>query len=325
MDQWIVICPEPYVRGGVWARWYREDCVATGWFPPNWSLDGPSEDSGWTYARNRLKEIRPGDKVVPFLLKWRIGPVGTVREVRAADADWSPTVEKGTYGGNIESELGRRILVTWEQTEMPPDGKCALVPPDQRPPGPLSKHAIEHLPDETFHTLCSVLSNRSNWIDVTPNTISSAEGRFASAEMEPNSETEVAPPPPPVAELELLERTLQKVLARNLGIIEKGLAADPDYQLEEYTSDVGRMDFLCKDAQNNWVVVELKADWAEDSAVGQILGYMSWVRDNLPNGPTVRGIIVCKNTTGRVKAAIKLFPSLSIKRFTLNCSIDEMV
>jgi hypothetical protein len=311
---WIVICPEPYVRGGVWARWYRENCVAAGWPPPNWSLDGQTEDVGWAFARNRLKEIRPGDKVIPFLLKWRIGPVGTVREVKAADADWNQTVEKGNYSGSIEWELGRRLLVTWEQAEMPPDGKCALVPPDQRPHSPLSKHAIERLPAETFQRLCAVLSNRLNWIDVAPTV----------KESQPDTTDIEAPPPLPDAELALLERDLQKFLSRNLEVIEKGMAPDPDYQLEEYTTDVGRMDFLCKDVQNNWVVVELKADWARDDAVGQILGYMSWAKDYLPNGSTVRGIIICKNTTERVKAAIKLVPGLSIKRFTLNFSIAEM-
>jgi hypothetical protein len=323
---WIVICPEPYVRGGgLWARWYRENCVAAGWPAPNWTLDGPSEDSGWTYARNRLKEIRPGDKVIPFLLKWRVGPVGTVMEVRAGDDQWQETVEKGNYlRSDLESELGRRILVTWERTDMPPDGQCAFVPPDQRPPGPLSKHTIERLPDDTFQKLCAVLANRSNWMDVTPTATIAAGSHLATSEPQPSTEIEVPPPPPPDAELKFRERDLQKILSRNLGRIEKGLAPDPDFQLEEYPCDVGRMDFLCKDAQGNWVVIELKADWAGDDAVGQILGYMSWVRENLHNGLTVRGIIICKGTTGRVKAAIKLFPSLSIKRFALDCSISEM-
>jgi hypothetical protein len=314
---WIVICPEPYVRGGgLWATWYREGCVAVGWYPPTWSFEGrgdnTDQDNGWAFARNNLRKIRPGDKVIPFLLKWRIGPVGTVTEVRVADAQWKPTVEKGTQVfGNIESQLGRRILVKWERAEMPPDGKCAVVPPDQRRGPWLAKRTIEQLPSEAFQRLCSVLSNRSNWIDV--------------GSPQPGTEIE-APPPPPDAELalSLLERDLQRFLSRNLGRIEKGLAPDPDYQLEEYTSDVGRMDFLCKDAQGNWVVIELKADWARDEAVGQVLGYMSWVRDNLPNGSTVRGIIVCKDAGERVKAAIKLVPSLSVKRFTLDFSIGEM-
>jgi hypothetical protein len=51
---------------------------------------------------------------------------------------------------------------------------------------------------------------------------------------------------------------------------------------------------------------------------------MSWVKEHLPNGASVRGIIVCKNTTGRVKAAIKWVPGLSVKRFALNFSIADL-
>ena len=201
---------------------------------------------------------------------------------------------------------------------MPPDGRCAIVPPDQRPQGPLSRHTIDRLSEDTFKRLTSILASPSNWIDVAPTLVPSEEGPWAE------EETEAAPPSLPPAELAVLERDLQKVLSRNLGRIEKGLTEDPEYQLEEYPCDVGRMDLLCRDAQNNWVVVELKADWAGDDAVGQILGYMSWIRDNLPNGSTVRGFIICKNATGRVKAAARLFPALSIKRFTLDCKIDDI-
>jgi hypothetical protein len=277
---------------------------------------------GWAFARNRLKEVRIGDKVIPFLLKWRIGPVGTVREIKVKDTDWDPTVEKGEYGGESEAELGRRILVTWEQAGMPPNGMIATVPPAQRPgPGgrqPLARHTIEQLSAEQFKNLCSVLSAKENWGDIAtaPRPLTDA-GESA--------ETEVPPPPPPPAALSLLERDLQKFLSRNLDVIEKGLKPDPAYQLEEYSIDVGRIDLLCKDSRDNWVIIELKADWAGDDAVGQILGYMNWVKENLPNGTNVRGIIVCKNTTGRVKAAIKWVPGLSIKRFALNFSIDDLV
>lgn len=295
--------------------------MAVGWYPPTWSFEGEGENTpGWTFVRNRLREIRPGDKVIPFLLKWRIGPVGIVREVKVTDAEWNPTVEKGSYSGSDEFELGRRILVTWEQAGMPPDGMIATVPPAQRPGGrsPLARHTIEQLSNEQFQNLCSVLSTKENWSAITQTTSGPAADDPESAE------TEVPPPPPPPAALSLLERDLQKFLSRNLEVIEKGLKADPAYQLEEYSIDVGRIDLLCKDSNDSWVVVELKADWAGDDAVGQILGYMSWIREHLPNGSSVRGIIVCKNTTGRVKAAIKWVPGLSIKRFSLNFSIDEL-
>ena len=264
---WIVICPEPSVRGGVWLRWYRESCVAIGWYPPNWSFEGRSEDAdtgGWSFARNRLKEIRVGDKIIPFLLKWRIGPVGTVKEIKVKDTDWNPTVEKGDYGEESEAALGRRILVTWEQAGMPPDGMIAPVPPAQRPGGrqPLARHTIEQLSVEQFKNLSSVLAAKENWSDIAAVSRPDAGGESA--------ETEMPPPPPPPAALSLLERDLQKFLSRNLDVIEKGLKPDPAYQLEEYSIDVGRIDLLCKDARDNWVIIELKADWAGDDAVGQI-------------------------------------------------------
>jgi RecB family endonuclease NucS len=161
------------------------------------------------------------------------------------------------------------------------------------------------------------LSVKENWVDVAtvPGPVTDDDG---------SAETEVPPPPPPPAALSLLERDLQKFLSRNLEVIEKGLRPDPAYQLEEYPIDVGRIDLLCKDSRDNWVVIELKADWAGDDAVGQILGYMSWVKGHLPSGASVRGIIVCKNTTGRVKAAITWVPSLSVKRFALNFSIEDL-
>ena len=319
--RWIVICPEPDVRGGIWKKWYRENCVAIGWYPPTYSFDGAGETTpGWSFVRNRLREMRPGDKVIPFLLKWRIGPVGTIRELKVTDADWNPTVEKGNYSGSDEPELGRRILVTWERDDMPPDGKVATVPSARRPSGgaPLSRHTVEQLSSEQFQNLRSALAAKENWVDVTPPILDllGADGESA--------DTDVPPPPPPPAALSLLERDLQKFLSRNLEVIESGLKPDPAFQLEEYSIDVGRIDLLCRDAQDNWVVIELKADWAGDDAVGQILGYMRWIRDHFPNGESVRGIIVCKNTTGRVKAAVKWVPSLSIKRFALNFSVDEL-
>ena len=101
-----------------------------------------------------------------------------------------------------------------------------------------------------------------------------------------------------VAGLSLLERDLQKFLSRNLGTIEPGLKPHPDYQLEEYSTDVGRIDLLCQDARGDLVVIELKADCAGDDAVGQVFGYMAWVKENIGKGVNTRGMIICKECYG---------------------------
>jgi RecB family endonuclease NucS len=55
---------------------------------------------------------------------------------------------------------------------------------------------------------------------------------------------------------------------------------------------VGIIDLLALDKNRDFVVIELKAGRAGDSACGQILGYMSWVRKELAGEKKVRGMIV---------------------------------
>ena len=108
---WIVNCPVLYAPG-VWSTWYRENCVTLGWPPPTWRLEGPTESLGWEYARTRVKQIKPGDYVIPYLMKYRLGPVARVVDVRVRDEEWEPTVPKGNYSLNAdEADHGRRIHV----------------------------------------------------------------------------------------------------------------------------------------------------------------------------------------------------------------------
>lgn len=311
---WIVICPEPHVQGGVWQRWYTEGCVAVGWPPPEYSLDGLTDSAGWKWTRERLKQIQVGDKVIPFLLRWRIGPVGTVTEVRVADHEWNPTVEAGKYALNPNvPELGRRILVNWEREGMPPEGRVGVVPLSLRPKKALALHAMEELSKEDFDRLAPILSDTSNWEEILrqeiiPASVISSEDREAVD----------------LAGLSVLERDLQKFLTRNLHTVEPGLRANPEYQLEGLITDVGILDLLCQDAYGNWVVIELKAGRADDAAIGQILGYMGWVRENLPNGEKARGMIICKEASPRVKAAAKMIPDFSIKRFQFSFIVESI-
>lgn len=48
--RWFVICPEPEAPG-LWNIWQRKNCVAIGWAPPTYSLEGDTDNSGWDIAR----------------------------------------------------------------------------------------------------------------------------------------------------------------------------------------------------------------------------------------------------------------------------------
>ena len=59
------------------------------------------------------------------------------------------------------------------------------------------------------------------------------------------------------------------------------------------TKEVGRLDLLCEDSEDNLVVVELKKFKAGRSIIDQIQRYMGWVsRHRAKPSQMVRGIII---------------------------------
>jgi hypothetical protein len=163
---WIVICPETKVRGGIWLNWFDGRCLALGWPPPTYPFRGPTDDRGWSWTRRQIEHMSEGDRVIPFLQKWRLGPVGTITALRVTDEEWNPTVARGAYAENPqEAELGRRIEVEWESSSMPPRGQVAIVTSPPRPgsPRPLARHAVEPLSEARFNELVRVVRNPHSW------------------------------------------------------------------------------------------------------------------------------------------------------------------
>ena len=98
------------------------------------------------------------------------------------------------------------------------------------------------------------------------------------------------------------DAALEAWLAKNLQRLETGLTL-VDRQFE--TEDAGRIDILARDAQQGYVVVELKRDKGSDSALGQILRYIGWVRFNLlSNDEPVRGFVVGDRFDDKIVYAI---------------------
>ena len=89
----------------------------------------------------------------------------------------------------------------------------------------------------------------------------------------------------------LREKEVEDFYTERLHLLEDGLTLVANGR--QYTTPIGIMDLLCRDTGGEYVVVEIKADEAQDSVFGQILRYIGWVHLNLPDGNNnVRGIIL---------------------------------
>lgn len=103
-----------------------------------------------------------------------------------------------------------------------------------------------------------------------------------------------------------LEWDLENALVTNLEQLERGLRLydrDGVRGQQVDTDAVGRLDLLAIDESGALVVIELKAERADDRVVGQILRYMGWASEKLAHGAPVRGIIVASEFSERARYA----------------------
>jgi len=81
---------------------------------------------------------------------------------------------------------------------------------------------------------------------------------------------------------------------------------------------------LALDRNSSFVVIELKAGKAIDHVIGQILGYMSYVRKSLADGGEVRGIIVADDFDERLKYAVGEIPKLRLKKYLVQFKFEDV-
>jgi hypothetical protein len=123
-----------------------------------------------------------------------------------------------------------------------------------------------------------------------------------------------------------LEKYLEDFIVDNWEKIDFGeklkLFTDKDGNIgkQYYTNDVGYIDLLATDKENNFVVIELKKGRKNDEVIGQILRYMGWVKINLAKKhQKIKGLIIVKDKDIKLEYALKeISDKVSIKRYKIN-------
>jgi len=105
----------------------------------------------------------------------------------------------------------------------------------------------------------------------------------------------------------VLESGVEEAVKANLSQLGLRLAESNIQQQCDLGIGVGRTDLICRDKDNNFVVLELKAVQTSDYVVGQILRYMGYVRENMANeeGVKVKGIIITPSYDEQLRLAAK--------------------
>ncbi|MGO9243621.1 MAG: endonuclease NucS domain-containing protein [Verrucomicrobiia bacterium] len=121
-----------------------------------------------------------------------------------------------------------------------------------------------------------------------------------------------------------LESHLEEFIDQNWSNIDFGsklkLYSADDQNGRQFPAGPWSIDFLCVDeVTNDLVVVELKRGKTSDSTVGQVLRYISWVREHIAkHSQKVRGIIIAKEVDDALHYAVKDIPDLSVLTYKVD-------
>ncbi|MUM77347.1 DUF1016 family protein [Pseudodesulfovibrio sp. F-1] len=122
-----------------------------------------------------------------------------------------------------------------------------------------------------------------------------------------------------------LERHLEDFLVDNWEQTELGkdydlVKEDGELVGRQFQTDTGAIDLLAisKDGKT-LLVVELKRGRASDAAVGQVLRYMGFVRDELAEeGQQTKGTIIALEDDARIRRALAIVPDVDFYRYQVS-------
>jgi len=126
-----------------------------------------------------------------------------------------------------------------------------------------------------------------------------------------------------------LESHLRDYLARNLATLngfpnKLSLYTDGGRNGVEFQTEVGNIDILAISDINEFYVFELKLGRGPDSAVGQILRYIGWIKEHISNGKAVNGVIVAEEISAKLRYAASTVPHISLMEYSLKFDVQKV-
>lgn len=274
-------------KTGLWQRWFKNQCVAVGWPPgEGCTLSGGPTGGGWGPARNALKQISKGDRILVQLKHDRVGRIGEVVRKRIADNAWDPLVPKSKTLPT--GEMGRRIIVRWDLTVGPPDPEMIVkLPPSRRLRAGVLRGTIRRLTPSEFKAIELAMNDEANWVRL--------RAQFGR------------------------ESSISDYIGTYPQELEDGLQPYPSAKVRERVfDDRSRSDVLLIDRNERPVVVECKQDAPALCHVRQIRKYMKNLRRETGKKP--RGILVhggARKLHRDVRRVINQKPQIEVVQYTL--------
>lgn len=129
-----------------------------------------------------------------------------------------------------------------------------------------------------------------------------------------------------------LEHHLRDYIAKNIEDIDfngKNLKLFQDQagnEGVEYQINNWRIDILAvSDDDQEFFVIELKLSRGSGQAIGQLMGYMDWIEENIAGEKKVSGIIVAQSIDERLKHAARMISSrVDLFKYELKFKLDPV-
>lgn len=283
---WKIFCEENKYPG-LWQHWYKNQCVAIGWPPPEYQINKTMPgNKGWNEARNAVLGMERGDYVVVALKGNNIGRLGQITDKKIKDEEWEPLVPKRP---NLPvGEVGRRILVRWD-LKIGPDNSDFVVqlPQAIRFKGSELLKTVSRINSIGIDELRAQIDDHRNWV--------SLRGKFDN------------------------ETTLSDYISNHPHRLEDGLLQYLEVR-EKAFEDNTRLDVLLIDKHGRPVIVECKQNTPSLANLEQLRGYMEkFMKESQPD-KQVRGILVHggpQKISEEILQAAKQYPPVEIVSYTL--------